>query len=182
MRVTGGELINRRLKKKYTLILENATLTDMLESAFQVSNLCINCYLWYLRLNCNPTGAVIQCYGHKTMTFSLPQQQSSQPYQSATSLDTGKMHGGFQIPIRPGGGQARGSGLGARPPAPAELAGAQAAAARPPGHLPEEQEIRKTANANFAAAPMFPRRRGSRSKFSLDIQFPGSSSETNLLV
>lgn len=57
-----------------------------------------------------------------------------------------------------------------------------AAAARPPGHLPEEQEIRKTANANFAAAPMFPRRRGSRSKFSLDIQFPGSSSETNLLV
>lgn len=27
-------------------------------------------------------------------------------------------------------------------------------------HLPEEQEIRKTANANFAAAPIFPRRWG----------------------
>lgn len=49
-------------------------------------------------------------------------------------------------------------------------------------HLPEEQEIRKTANANFAAAPIFPRRRGSRRKFSLDIQFSRSSSETNLLV
>ena len=68
-----------------------------------------------------------------------------------------------------------------RPPAAAASSRCSPAAPRS-RHLPEEQEIRKTANANFAAAPIFPRRRGSRRKFSLDIQFPGSSSETNLLV
>lgn len=92
------------------------------------------------------------------------------------------------------GAAAEGLGAGERAQAPRELADPTATAAASSAssgcspaaprsmHLPEEQEIRKTANANFAAAPIFPRRRGSRRKFSLDIQFPGSSSETNLLV
>ena len=86
---------------------------------------------------------------------------------------------------------AEGLGVGKPPQAPLELADPTTTAASGSGgspaaprsmHLPEEHEIRKTANANFAAAPIFPRRRGSRRKFSLNIQFPGSSSETNLLV
>ena len=92
------------------------------------------------------------------------------------------------------GGSRGARGAGKPPQGPRELADPPTTAAASSGgggsspaaprsvHLPEEQEIRKTANANFAAAPIFPRRRGSRRKFSLDIQFPGSSSETNLLV
>lgn len=107
------------------------------------------------------------------------------------------MHGGLQITIRPGRGVAAegrrewATSLGftrlsdpTRAAAPSSgRRGRRSSPAAPRSlHLPEEQEIRKTANANFAAAPIFPRRRGIRRKFSLDIQFPGSSSETNLLV
>lgn len=61
----------------------------------------------------------------------------------------------------------------ADPTATVAATGGSGPAAPRSTHLPEEQEIRKTANANFAAAPIFPRRREIRRKFSPDIQFPG---------
>lgn len=113
----------------------------------------------------------------QTMTFPLAQQHGTQPISSPNQPKTSGSRGDFQI--------VRAAGLGAGKASAPELPSRQQPATAPPRrllHLPEEQEIRKTANANFAAAPIFPRRRRSRRKFSLDIQFPGSSSETNLLV
>lgn len=102
---------------------EDATLNDIWEYASQVSNLRINCHLWYLRLNCNPTSAVIQCYGHKPWLSHFHNNRAVALISSPTQLETRKIHGGFQIPIRPGGVAAAGLGAGANPSrAPTELA------------------------------------------------------------
>lgn len=140
----------------------------------------------------------------QTMTFSLP-QQSSHSYQFANLTQNEKHSWRCPDHNQTWGVGAEGLQVGEnlpglhwssrtqQQPRPTTTAAASSGgggggssssspAAPRSMHLPEEQEIRKTANANFAAAPIFPRRRGIRRKFSLDIQFPGSSSETNLLV
>lgn len=146
-------------------------------TSFWVSNLYINFHLWYLRLEQQPNQRCHRVLWPQTMTFSLAQQHSTQPISSPHQPKTSGIHGDFEM--------IGAAGLGAGKASARELPSRRHPATAPPRrllHLPEEQEIRKTANANFAAAPIFPRRRRSRRKFSLDIQFPGSSSETNLLV